>query len=273
MSGFGAALGAVGGLTGVGTVISGLGAVAGAFSGKKSSYNERLARDKFNLAQEKIRQDQRDNGLSYLRNAAEKAGFNPLAVLNGNSPGQYQPAFASGYATSGNSGGLADGLAALSATLTDVEALKIRKAELELDKQRLEKLNKDATLKAPQGGIYARSNSNISRDSGAVRDTDDIALGDEYLDVDRGYASAEVIEERYGDLGGSLYGVIPLLADLDQTAYRFFRPKGEEVLTAEQRRLKGIKPKARPTNKKTPKNYRSQIDYPISQPRVNGKPF
>lgn len=95
-----------------------------------------------------------------IRANAEAAGFNPLVFAGpGTGTGaSYAPRFGSAVAEAG---------AALASGMVDDEALKIQKAELELENRRLTEQIKNNQLRAKVPGIYGQRSTNST-----IRDGD-----------------------------------------------------------------------------------------------------
>lgn len=103
-------------------------------------------------SQERIHaREQYLNSPQGIRDEAEKAGFNPLTVMNsGRQFGAgYAPQFGNEYAALGQ--GLAD-------AATGYEQLQIQRAELELETQRLKELQKATAMGPKVAGIYGPRN-------------------------------------------------------------------------------------------------------------------
>ncbi len=100
-----------------------------------------------------------NNSPQGIRDRAEAAGFNPLVFAGpGTGTGaQYAPTMGGSLATS---------LSLAAESFTDARRLELQKTELELEKQRLEKLVKDTTLTPRVPGVYGRVQESIQGNAG-----------------------------------------------------------------------------------------------------------
>ncbi|CAD0186694.1 hypothetical protein RUESEDTHA_03604 [Ruegeria sp. THAF57] len=281
MSGFG--LGTLASIFDIG------GAVASAFRG--SSFPSQYKRDR--VYEENARNTRRAQyearRSAYLmadylpanqRRGMERAGLNPLLAAGA----PVAPPVAGHNFTPFMSGSNLNGLSAASDTLLGLEALKQQKAELELEKQRLEKQTEDLKIKEPDGGIYQRGGISVGQNSGEnVSGGDDSASSDDgahgTLDLDNPdnrppaalrafginwkgsglFEKGETYEEQLGEPGGWLMAP-PVIADAFLNTVS--RPLRSAEESRQNRQLEDLrnppKPK-KPTKDKRPKARKKEV--------------
>ncbi len=168
-----------------------------------------------NRSQKKMHvQDTYNNTPQGIRANAEAAGFNPLVFAGpGTGTGAgYTPQLSNPLAALGEG---------LDAHFAEREALKIQRAELDLENRRLEELVKRTTLTPPVPGIYGGANAGSkSSDPDVLRSDpsgDDLRVGGVKVVKDDRFSGAEDIETRYGDVASSVYGLTVAGADILQT--------------------------------------------------------
>ncbi len=106
-----------------------------------------------------------NNSPQGIRDRAEAAGFNPLVFAGpGTGTGaQYAPTMGSSLATT---------LSLAAESYTDAQRLELQKSELELEKQRLEKLVKATTLTPKVPGVYGNGVADRKGGVDPVRNSD-----------------------------------------------------------------------------------------------------
>lgn len=173
---------------------------------------------------------QKEQMMNYtrLRRKAEEAGFNPLVFAgpgagNANPGFNFQPIMGDAVSRAG---------AAISDGMSEAVQLRMQKAELEIERQRLEALREEVKLAPNVPGIYRAQNTSRSvppadgADSGGLgpvrdpndprRDTQDrlnsanqpIRLFGVPLYPTGKTTSAETVEEGFGDGLGTLWGAV-----------------------------------------------------------------
>jgi len=172
----------------------------------------------------------RDNIMSQAqgaRDAAEAYGFNPLTMLQFGNPG----------GAIGGGGGapplasldvLTSGLSDLSDITSGDAAMRRASNQLELDlgKLKLEQLRAAAAAPSVGSGPSAFGRSAVKvpgpDDAGfkdpAGNDITRLAVNGTIVTPDIGFSDAELGEQRWGELGGSLMGLPVLAADMARTA-------------------------------------------------------
>lgn len=187
-----------------------------------------------------------------LRDAAEKAGFNPLTALQANPTGGMvnpTPALASGQF-------VADALGSATSTY-----FNMKQQERDVERDALEKALMREELKAmqmqgkalekrmqfgyeiPQANNYSGVDTvnkwpPLSENLGAKR-TSGYVLNGKWVFTDPDFVDAETWEQRYGELGAEAYGATVAAADLayQEKARRF---GGDAIHRSELPRLAGI---------------------------------
>lgn len=167
-----------------------------------------------NSSQRKMHaQDTYNNTPQGIRANAEAAGFNPLVFAGpgvGTGAG-YTPQLSNPLANLGEG---------IDAHFSEKEALKLQRSELELEKRRLDEIVKRSTLAPPVPGIYGglngRENPSVSSDRTASRGDDLRAFGTAVKTDDR-FSDADAMEQRYGDVASSIYGLTVAGADILKT--------------------------------------------------------
>lgn len=110
--------------------------LGGLFSGRSS----RRAQERQNEYNDPLNQ----------RNRLERAGFNPAAFMNPNGNIQAAPAASGQFGNAIANAGLF-----IASDMREEEALKIEKSRLQMDRQKLDKLLQQATIRPKSGGIYS----------------------------------------------------------------------------------------------------------------------
>lgn len=187
-----------------GGLIKGAFGLLGGLFGKKSAAKAQAQQNWYNAPKQQVAR--------WL-----EAGINPLwGISNGASGNQqgtgYTPIMGNAIAQAGAA--YADGKQA-------EQQLEIQRAELEMENERLDALVKATKLTENVGGIY---NHASNTQSNSDTDTDRSPIGDDSgltsvrvagYDVNphTGFSDAETAEQRYGEVGGAVYGLGVIGAD------------------------------------------------------------
>lgn len=187
-----------------------------------------------------IRDQNRYNSPEKVRERAEKAGFNPLLFVG---PGVGQQV-ATGSNIMGSS--IASAGLALADGMDKAKMLEIERSRLAMDREKLDALIQNATIRPKSGGIYAGNVSapsaggvgsagNVSQGvrRAAVAGSDSVSAagdipvpdpllnrgsgiyaGGEFWKAADGWSPASVWENEYGEVGGAVYGIGKMGVDL-----------------------------------------------------------
>lgn len=182
------------------------------------------------------------------RKRLEAAGINPLGlVTSGSTSGATQQATT--VASGGGGGGsqntwgsaISNAFTSIGQAVHDVHSAKLRETELEQKYERLKELVDKTTFREPVGGIYA--NPYLSPDRGFRSDgpldpagnpVTNTGIAGGLFKADPDYSDAELMEQRYGDVGSSVYGIGVAIAD---QAYNKSNLIGPQPMNDDQRRF------------------------------------
>lgn len=143
----------------------------------------------------------------YRRKRLEAAGYNPLMLDSYNPQVGYAPSFGQSLAEAGH---------ALSGLVPDRES-ELRETQIELQNRILEKELQNATFSPVQSSVYQGSdatpfNNNVQNHQNGVVDGTRIGVAGT-VEHNSTVSDAEDVERRYGDIIGSVYGIVPLAHD------------------------------------------------------------
>lgn len=179
--------------------ISAAGSILGGIIGNKSAKQQQERSEAF---QREVLQNQ----MQWRKSDAQKAGLHPLAVL-----GMSPATGASSVVGDSLGSGISDAASKIGEYVASKDLHKLQVQEI----QSRINLNEANAAKAASQAARTASGSNFSQDPEAL------IIGGENVPRNPNYSDTQIIEDRYGDVGGAIYGLGVGVAD----AYHFLNTK------------------------------------------------
>lgn len=211
-----------------GSIVSAGASLVGGIMGSKGDTARDVRRQ--NIKQQRTMDWERPR---WIRQGAEAAGFNPLLFAG-------PIGMAPGLSPGGGGNPMGDAVARAGAAIADgfgqAADLDMQKAELELERQRVEALAENLKLRPKVPGVYGTGGDTATDEPEPLLDPAKITVTNaSHLDagayVDPRSPDAEMGETRYGDIAQEITGGLNMLRDLsyDRKLQRLVKKWGREV--------------------------------------------